>query len=189
MSPGSSPGRSWPKNNNTCKVPWVLHPYQVSSKSLKRFSRRNRKCESLRTPDDDGRRTTTTTDGRTDDGRCAMTIAHLSLWLRWAKTYLCTSDKADFLQQEIRLVYMLNLHWVMLSFYFPHGKYILWAIWWHGIQTNSWDSYGHLLWSTYSRLISILLLQQFKRLEPMDKFKDTCRYRDCILTIDKPEFA
>ena len=25
------------------------------------------------------------TDGRTDDGRCAMTIAHLSLWLRWAK--------------------------------------------------------------------------------------------------------
>ena len=29
-----------------------------------------------------GRRTD---DGRTDDGRCAMTIAHLSLWLRWAK--------------------------------------------------------------------------------------------------------
>ena len=27
---------------------------------------------------------TTTTDGRTDDGRCAMTIAHSSLWLRWA---------------------------------------------------------------------------------------------------------
>ena len=30
---------------------------------------------------DDGRRT----DGRTDDGRCAMTIAHSSLRLRWAK--------------------------------------------------------------------------------------------------------
>ena len=28
--------------------------------------------------------TTTTTDGRTDDGRCAMTIAHSSLRLRWA---------------------------------------------------------------------------------------------------------
>ena len=27
----------------------------------------------------------TTDDGRTDDGRCAMTIAHLSLRLRWAK--------------------------------------------------------------------------------------------------------
>ena len=35
----------------------------------------------------DGRRTDRRTDddGRTDDGRCAMTIAHLSLWLRWAK--------------------------------------------------------------------------------------------------------
>ena len=36
-----------------------------------------------------GRRTTTTgdgrTDGRTDDGLCAMTIAHLRLRLRWAK--------------------------------------------------------------------------------------------------------
>ena len=30
---------------------------------------------------------TTTTDGRTDDGRCAMTIAHSSLWLRWAKNW------------------------------------------------------------------------------------------------------
>ena len=30
-------------------------------------------------------RRTTTDDGRTDDGRCTMTIAHLSLWPRWAK--------------------------------------------------------------------------------------------------------
>ena len=81
--PGSAPGRIWPKNNNTCKGPWVLHAYQVSSKSIKRFWRRSRKCESLRTTDD-GR----TTDGRTDDGRCAMTIAHLSLRLRWAKKRL-----------------------------------------------------------------------------------------------------
>ena len=28
-----------------------------------------------------------TDDGRTNDGRCAMTIAHLSLWLRWAKNW------------------------------------------------------------------------------------------------------
>ena len=81
--PGSAPGRIWPKNNNTCKGPWVLHTYQVSSKSIKQFWRRSRKCESLQT--DDGR--TTTDDGRTDDGRCAMTIAHLSLWLRWAKKH------------------------------------------------------------------------------------------------------
>ena len=67
--PGSAPWRIWPKNNNTCKGPWVLHPYQVSSKSIKRFWRRSWKCESL----------------QTDDGRCAMTIAHLSLWLRVAK--------------------------------------------------------------------------------------------------------
>ena len=53
--PGSAPGRIWPKNNKTCKGPWVLHAYQVSSKSIKRFWRRSWKCESLRT-------TTTTTD-------------------------------------------------------------------------------------------------------------------------------
>ena len=36
---------------------------------------------------DDGRRTPDDgqTDGRTDDGQCALTIAHLSLRLRWAK--------------------------------------------------------------------------------------------------------
>ena len=54
--PGSAPARIWPKNNNTCKGPWVLHPYQVSSKSIKTWFWRSWKCESLR------RRTTT--DGR-----------------------------------------------------------------------------------------------------------------------------
>ena len=54
---------------------------QVSLNSVKWFQRRSRKCESLRT----------TTDGRTEDGRCAMTIAHLSLWLRWAKK-CCNHD-------------------------------------------------------------------------------------------------
>ena len=78
--PGSAPGRIWPKNNNTCKGPWVLHAYQVSSKSIKWFWRRSRKCEKFTL---DGRRRRTT-DGRTDDGRCAMTIAHSSLWLSWA---------------------------------------------------------------------------------------------------------
>ena len=70
--PGSAPGRIWPKNNNTCKGPWVLHSYQVSSKSFRWFWRRSRNCEKF-------------TDGRTDNGRCAMTIAHSSLRLRWAK--------------------------------------------------------------------------------------------------------
>ena len=80
-------GGSGRKNNNTCKGPWVLHPYQVSSKSIKQFWRSSRKCEKFtdgrRTPDDDD------DDGRTDDGRCAMTIAHSSLRLRWANKKKC----------------------------------------------------------------------------------------------------
>ena len=61
---------------------------------------------------------------------------------RESKTYLWSQIGGNFLQQEIWLVYMLDLHWVMWSFYFPHGKYIC-AIWWHGIPTNSGDSYWH----------------------------------------------
>ena len=91
--PGSAPGRIWPKNNDTCKGPWVLHAYQVSSKSIKRFWRRSRKCESLRT-----------TDGRTDDGRCAMTIAHSSLWLRWAKN----DKRKDFLSLWVKRLFNLT---------------------------------------------------------------------------------
>ena len=49
--------------------------------------------------------------------------------------------RRDFFRQ-IWLVCMLDLHWVMWSFYFPLGKYIC-AIWWHGISTNSGDSYEH----------------------------------------------
>ena len=40
-----------------------------------------------------GRTTTTTTDGRTDAGRCAMTIAHSSLRLRWAKKSKVTTQQ------------------------------------------------------------------------------------------------
>ena len=101
----------------------------------------------------------------------------------------------NFLQQEIWLVYMLDLHWVMWSFYFPHGKYIC-AIWWHAVPTNSGDSYGHLLCSTYSRLFSFLLrdgimsnLQKSKRFDLIDKSNDTSRYLDDILFIDNPTFA
>ena len=86
--PGSAPERIWPKHNNTGKGPWVLHPYQVSSKSIKPFWRKSRKYESLRT--------TTTDDGRRTDGRCAMPIAHLSLRLRWAKKQqLCFMLETD----------------------------------------------------------------------------------------------
>ena len=71
--PGSAPGQIWPKNNNTCKGPWVLHSYQVSSKSIKRFWRRSLKCKLS-----NGRRT----DGQTtDDGQRVITIGHWSLRL------------------------------------------------------------------------------------------------------------
>ena len=76
--PGSTPGRIWPKNNNTCKGPWVLHPYQVSSKSIKQFWRRSRKCEKF-TPDGrtDGR--TNDDGGRRTDGRRTVRYDNISL--------------------------------------------------------------------------------------------------------------
>ena len=98
--PGSAPGGIWPKNNNTCKGPWVLNPYQVSSKSIQRFWRRSRKCEKFTDGRTDGRRT----DGRrTDDGRCAMTIAHSSLRLRWAKNTNLVEDIEIFLNYKFPL--------------------------------------------------------------------------------------
>ena len=45
---------------------------------------------------------------------------------------------------------MLDLRWVMWSFYFPHGKKHICAIWRHGLSTSSGDSYGHKLCSTHS---------------------------------------
>ena len=35
--PGSILRRVWPKNNNTYKGPWELHPFQLSWKSIKRL--------------------------------------------------------------------------------------------------------------------------------------------------------
>ena len=110
--PGSAPGRIWPKNNNICKGPWVLHPYQVSSKSIKRYWRRSRKCGKFT----DGR-TTTDDDGRTDDGRCAMTIAHSSLRLRWAKNRLKFSETFKYcvISQDIRHCNDQRIEFITLS--------------------------------------------------------------------------
>ena len=79
VSANQRPGRpscfsDRPEKHKLGRGRWDLASCQVSLNSVQRFQRRSRKCESLRTDD----------DGRTD-GRCAMTIAHLSLWLRWAK--------------------------------------------------------------------------------------------------------
>ena len=62
------------KNTQLGRGRWVLAFCQVSSEyPFSRFRRRSQKCESLRK-----------SDGQ-DDGQRAMTIAHLSLRLRWAK--------------------------------------------------------------------------------------------------------
>ena len=80
VSANQRPGRPFcfsdrPEKHKLGRGRWDLASCQVALNSVQRFQRRSRKCESLRTTD----------DGRTDDGRCAMTIGHLSLWLRWAK--------------------------------------------------------------------------------------------------------
>ena len=85
----------WRKHNNTCKGPWVLHPYQISSKSIQQFWRRSRKCEKF------------TDDGRTD-GRCAMTIPHSSLRLRWAKI-IKSSNLSSFILCTMYLFYSINM--------------------------------------------------------------------------------
>ena len=79
VSANQRPGRpscfsDRPEKKKLGRGRWDLAFCQVSLNSVQRFQRRSRKCESLRR----------TTDGRIDDGRCAMTIAHSSLRLRWA---------------------------------------------------------------------------------------------------------
>ena len=59
------------ENHKLGRGRWDLASCQVSSNSVQRFQRRSRKCESSLRMDRRKRRT--------------ITIAHLSLWLRWAK--------------------------------------------------------------------------------------------------------
>ena len=54
----------------------------------------------------DGR--TTTTDGRTDDGWCAMTIAHLSLRLRWAKNVQLSDEFQQLHAQWLSVVGLVS---------------------------------------------------------------------------------
>ena len=49
-----------------------------------------------------------TQDGRTDDGRCAMTIAHLSLRLRWAKKLIFSLSLSHVTTWHVSLSQMLN---------------------------------------------------------------------------------
>ena len=106
--PGSAPGGNWPKNNNTCKGPWVLHPYQVSSKSIKRFWRRSRKCEKFT---DDGRRT----DRRT---------------VRYDNSSLEPSAQVSLKQRDdIKPNCCLYGHLCFASFHPPNGYFFFSDIW------------------------------------------------------------
>ena len=69
-----------------------------------------------RTDDDD--------DGRTDDGRCAMTIAHSSLRLRWANKILMSPEFSKV--QETIIGDMLCIEpqhvFLNLQYIYPHHK-------------------------------------------------------------------
>ena len=59
------------------------HEYFIPTKFHQNLSRGSgEEVENVKVYGRRRRRRRRTTDGRTDDGRCAMTIAHLSLWLR-----------------------------------------------------------------------------------------------------------
>ena len=90
--PGTAPGWIWSKNNNPCEGPWILHPYQVSLKSIKRFWRRSWKCKFSNGQTDDGR---TTDAGQRviiigAFGSCApKTVSFVICW--WYNTNIRTS--------------------------------------------------------------------------------------------------
>ena len=122
----------------------------------------------------------------------AKVLSLMNLYFnRESKTYLCTSDKADFFfQEEICLVLMLHLRWVMWSFYFPNGKHVcnLVALLDTCISTNSVDFYRHWLYSTYRGFIFILLwegLHKSKSYELIGMFHDISRYvKDLFITFN-----
>ena len=118
-------------------------------------------------------------------------IKNCSEIIEKSKSYLCTSLMAGFLatRNMTRIDFGLARSYVKLLL--SYGKHIC-AIWWHGISTNSRDSYGHKLCFTYSRLILYCyeraLCLNFTNLSVIDMFNDTSRYLDDIFTIDNPEF-
>ena len=73
------------------------------------------------------RKMTTTTDGRMDDGRCPMTIAHSSLRLMWAKNKWHTVYNTSFFVLPLyrKVTHILRTK----AFSIPHLRYItLWEL-------------------------------------------------------------
>ena len=78
---------------------------------------------------------------------------------------------------------MLDLRWVMWSFYFPNGKHIC-AIWRHGISINSGDSYGHILFMFIVSFMSNIDKSKQYMYDLIDMLNDNSWYLDDIFTID-----
>ena len=125
-------------------------------------------------------------------------VLSLDKWCfnRESKTYLCTSDKVGLFSNKKYDSYKC---WTCTEFgeaFTSHGGY-LYAIWWHGIPTNSGDSYGHKLCSAYIADLFLYCyeryfmsnLQKSKRFDLIDKFNETSRYFVDIFNFDNPEFA
>ena len=98
--PGSVPGRIWPKKNNTCKGPCVLHPHQVSSKSIKGFWRRSWNVKSLRR-----------TDGRTThyDNSSLEPSAKVSLKVKWQHKNATKNLEYTMIADRLRTVSLLTI--------------------------------------------------------------------------------
>ena len=97
--PGSAPGGSGRKTTTLVRDHEYFIPTKFHQNPSSGSGEEVENVKSLRT--DDGRRT----DGRTDDGRCAMTIAHSSLRLRWAK------KRTQLLSDVLMLVMHMKLRW------------------------------------------------------------------------------
>ena len=182
--------------------------HQVSSKSIQRFLEKKSKMWKVygRT---DGR-TTTTTDGRTTE-RCAMTIAHLSLRLRWAKNRLISIIRNAFILKNGNRRYKYLL--------LGHDKHILWRstpivkistlkniikmleflvdniLWFLPEKSSSrqsavkWVRTVPIFSPTSFCIIRIIpsLLSTGKR-QLASRFHLTYRYIDDVLSINNPEF-
>ena len=97
VSANQRPGRpscfsDRPKKHKLGRGRWDLASCQVSLNSVQQFQRKVENVKVYRR--------------RTDDGRCAMTIAHLSLLLRWAK------------KEQIKLLKFTNwvFFWTFVAF-------------------------------------------------------------------------
>ena len=93
---------------------------------------------------------------------------------------------------------MLDLHWVMWSFYFPDRKTYTGYVQFDGMVYQ--QIVGIPMGTTCAPLIADLFLyfyerdfmsnlQKSKRFDLIDTFNDTFRYLDDVFTIDNPAFA